>query len=190
MNLVNTRILINYCFSGDGIWDSKKIPNAHGIGCNAVSWAPPLPPGSSLFQDSSSKQLVKRFVSGGCDNYVKIWKYDEHDEKWIEEQRLEGHNDWVRDVAWAPSIGIPKSYIASCSQDRKVIIHTCTLDGPSSNQWTYRILHTFDDVIWHVSWSVMGNILAVSGGDNKVSLWKENAGQWVCISDMAGGKNN
>jgi hypothetical protein len=32
-----------------------------------------------------------------------------------------------------------------------------------------RVLHTFDDVVWHVSWSVSGNILAVSGGDNKVT---------------------
>ena len=46
-------------------------------------------------------------------------------------------------------------------------------------------LHKFSDVIWHVSWSITGNILAVSGGANKVSLWKETLeGQWVCISDM------
>jgi protein transport protein SEC13 len=32
----------------------------------------------------------------------------------------------------------------------------------------------FDTVLWRVSWSLSGNILAVSGGDNKVSLWKEN----------------
>ncbi len=131
--------------------------------------------------------MVKRFVTGGCDNLVKIWKYDETDEKWVEEEKLEGHSDWVRDVAWAPSSGLPKSYIASCSQDRRVIIWTNTFDGTSSNNISYKVLHTFEDVVWHVSWSVMGNILAVSGGDNKVSLWKENLdGQWSCISDMAG----
>ncbi|KAF3851436.1 hypothetical protein F7725_013208 [Dissostichus mawsoni] len=27
---------------------------------------------------------------------------------------------------------------------------------------------SFNDVVWHVSWSITGNILAVSGGDNKV----------------------
>ena len=36
--------------------------------------------------------------------------------------------------------------------------------------------------------SVSGNMLAVSGGDNKVSLWKETLeGQWVCISDVSKG---
>ena len=29
---------------------------------------------------------------------------------------LEGHADWVRDVAWAPNIGLPRSYIATASQ--------------------------------------------------------------------------
>ena len=32
-----------------------------------------------------------------------------------------------------------------------------------------QVLKKFGDVVWHVSWSVTGNILAVSGGDNKVS---------------------
>jgi len=31
-----------------------------------------------------------------------------------------------------------------------------------------QVLKKFGDVVWHVSWSVTGNILAVSGGDNKV----------------------
>ena len=38
------------------------------------------------------------------------------------EEKLEGHTDWVRDVAWCPSVGLPVSRIASCSQDCKVMI--------------------------------------------------------------------
>ena len=34
----------------------------------------------------------------------------------------------------------------------------------------FQVLKKFGDVVWHVSWSVTGNILAVSGGDNKVNL--------------------
>lgn len=110
------------------------------------------------------------------------------DKEWVEEAKLEGHSDWVRDAAWAPSIGLSRTVIASCSQDRRVILWTN--DGVSSS-WTQRVLHTFEDVVWHVSWSVTGNILAVSGGDNKVSLWKETVeGQWVCISDVSRGKSS
>lgn len=40
----------------------------------------------------------------------------EEDGQWKEDQKLEAHSDWVRDVGWAPSIGLPTSTIASCSQ--------------------------------------------------------------------------
>ena len=43
----------------------------------------------------------------------------------------------------------------------------------------------FPDVVWRLSWSVTGTILAVSSGDNKVSLWKEALdGEWECVSDL------
>nr|XP_009679424.1 PREDICTED: LOW QUALITY PROTEIN: protein SEC13 homolog [Struthio camelus australis] len=173
-------------YTGDGQWEVKKISNAHTIGCNAVSWAPAVVPGSLIEQPSGQKpNYIKRFASGGCDNLVKIWK--EEDGQWKEEQKLEAHSDWVRDVAWAPSIGLPTSTIASCSQDGRVFIWTC--DDASGNSWSPKLLHKFTDVVWHVSWSITANILAVSGGDNKVTLWKESVdGLWACISDVNKGQ--
>lgn len=56
-------------------------------------------------------------------------------------------------------------------QDGRVYIWTC--DDPTSNSWTPKLLHKFNDVVWHVSWSITANILAVSGGDNKV--WRRVA---------------
>ena len=38
----------------------------------------------------------------------------------------------------------------------------------SSDMWTSKELLKINDVIWHASWSLTGNILAISGGDNKV----------------------
>ncbi|KAE8612117.1 hypothetical protein XENTR_v10012730 [Xenopus tropicalis] len=173
-------------YTGDGPWEVKKISNAHTIGCNAVSWAPSVVPGSLVDQPSSQKpNYIKRFVSGGCDNLVKIWR--EEDGQWKEDQKLEAHSDWVRDVAWAPSIGLPTSTIASCSQDGRVYIWTS--DDAATNCWNPKLLHKFNDVVWHVSWSITANILAVSGGDNKVTLWKESVdGQWACISDVNKGQ--
>lgn len=51
----------------------------------------------------------------GC---VKVsqFLFREDNDQWVEDQKLEAHTDWVRDVAWAPSIGLMKNIIASCSQ--------------------------------------------------------------------------
>nr|XP_058949466.1 protein SEC13 homolog isoform X1 [Pocillopora verrucosa] len=172
--------------SGDGHWETIKISNAHTIGCNAVSWAPSVVPGT-LLEGTGAKSgpSVKRFVTGGCDNLVKVWK--EVDGQWEEEEKLEAHSDWVRDVAWAPNVGLPISTIATCSQDCRVVIWT--KDEVNGGTWTSKVVKKFGDVVWHVSWSVTGSILAVSGGDNKVSLWKESLeGQWVCVSDVYKGQ--
>ncbi|XP_071960229.1 protein SEC13 homolog [Antedon mediterranea] len=188
--------LVLACGSSDGSvsiltynenqWSSTKIKEAHSIGCNAVSWAPAVVPGSLIEPPSTQRpNIAKRLVTGGCDNLVKIWKEDNGE--WTEEHKLEAHSDWVRDTAWCPSIGLPQSTIASCSQDGRVIIWTC--DSSTGNTWNPKILSKFNDVVWHVSWSVTGNILAVSGGDNKVSLWKESLeGQWECVSDVSKGE--
>lgn len=96
---------------------------------------------------------------------------------YVEEATLKGHTDWVRDVSWSPSV-LSKSYIASASQDRSVIIWTQEGIGAP---WKQKLLRSekFPDVVWRVSWSLSGNVLAVSGGDNKVTLWKENLkGEW------------
>ncbi|KAL4065763.1 WD40-repeat-containing domain protein [Scleroderma yunnanense] len=186
-------------FKDDGKW-SADIFNAHAIGCNAISWAPATQPGSLIHPQQPGTHpptSFKRFASAGCDNLVKIWCFREDTQSWVEEETLEGHTDWVRDVAWAPNIGLPRSYIATASQDKTVLIWT--KDSPNA-QWVKAALDPsasatspsavtlsgkFPDVVWRVSWSVAGNILAVSCGDGKVTLWKENVqGTWECVSDM------
>ncbi|CAK9822470.1 Protein SEC13 homolog [Anthophora retusa] len=178
--------LILACGSSDGsvsiltsngdTWDTQKITNAHTIGCNAVSWCPAIEPS---FDGSGTQRNgpVKRLATGGCDYLVKIWK--EEGDRWIEESKLEAHSDWVRDVAWAPAVGSSKATLASCSQD-------CVIVWTSNDytSWTPTILNVFDYVIWNVSWSLTGGILAVSGGDNKLSIWLQyGEGQWTCVSD-------
>ncbi|KAL1923406.1 uncharacterized protein VTP21DRAFT_8386 [Calcarisporiella thermophila] len=169
----------------DGTWDSAVF-EAHAIGCNAVTWAPATIPGALVQVTGASPNAnsVKRFASAGCDNLIKIWSFKEDSKSWKEEDVLDGHVDWVRDVAWAPNIGLPRSYLASCSQDKTVLIWT--QDGPTGG-WQKKVLRAekFPDVVWRVSWSLAGNVLAVSCGDNKVTLWKETLeGEWKCVSEL------
>jgi len=146
---------------------------AHQIGTNSVAWAP--------FEDT---EQTKRFVSGGGDNLAKVWRLVGSEEPHAElEATLEGHTDWVRDVAWSPSM-LSRSYIASGSQDRRVLIWT---QDPGSKKWTHCLLkqQPFEDVVCRVSWALSGNILAVSDGTSKVSLWEEGLnGTWESAGEV------
>ncbi|KAG8814127.1 GTPase-activating protein S13 [Serendipita sp. 399] len=143
-------------FKNDGTWDASLF-TAHATGCNAISWAPSVLPGSLIVpHPSGTSQLptpVQRFITAGSDNLLKVWTLNttasttgsssgsfstpgfdlttpanlgagNSNTTWVLEETLEGHKDWVRDVAWAPNVGLPKSYVASCGQDRKVFIWT------------------------------------------------------------------
>lgn len=151
-------------FKQDGS-TSSTIFKGHEIGVNSAVWGP-----------------NGEILSGGCDNLVKIWNCNPSGE-WVETDVLTGHTDWVRDVAWSPSI-LNKSYIATASQDRTVLIWT---KDEGSNVWKKQLLNKdkFPDVCWRASWSLSGNILAISGGDNKITLWKESInGDWQLASEV------
>jgi len=110
-------------------------------------------------------------------------RYSVEHQKWETEpsQPSKLHTDWVRDVAWAPSLGASDAMVASCSQDKKVVIWT----QDASGAWNPKEL-LFGCVLWRVSWSVTGNVLAVSGGDNMVTLWKQNLlGDWEQVGQLA-----
>ena len=86
----------------------------------------------------------------------------------------------VRDVAWAPNVGNGIDVVASCSQDKKVIVWTCT-----GSEWTLKTIQ-LSSIMWSVSWSVTGGVLAVAGGDNQVTLWKEDTlTEWKQIGKLS-----
>lgn len=158
---------------------------AHGMGVNAVSWSPALVPGGLMSASAGQEEPVRRFVTGGSDNLVKIWNYNSTAGTYDNITTLSGHSDWVRDVAWSPT-PLSKSYIASASQDHTVRIWTCAAgaDQADASSWKCEVLE-FEVVVWRCSWSMAGNVLAVSGGDNRVSLWKEKLrGGWECVKTI------
>ena len=172
----------------DDSWEPKRF-FGHQIGGNAVSWCPAAAPSATIVSaaNAPSAPAPQRFASGGCDNAVKIWAYSSDAGSWSEEACLTGHTDWVRDVAFAPNLGLSSTTLASCSQDGTVIIWTQSEPGGS---WKSTPLKAFGkEVVWRVSWSLSGGILAVSTGDNKVTLWKQSLdGEWQCISSMQEGQ--
>lgn len=128
----------------------------------------------------------------------KFRLFREQDDNWVEETHLDQHNDWVRDVAWAPTFSFNKDKIASCSQvisfdwiqfeyeifslEQDGHVYVFTRDTRSSANWEcVKIDSQFTDV-WSVSWSLTGDILAVAAAD-KVSLWKVGPdGKYQCLT--------
>jgi protein transport protein SEC13 len=117
----------------DNAWSSSMF-QAHAIGANAVSWAPSVGAGAVTSATQSNAAALRRFVTGGSDCLVKIWDYSADTQSYSCVAELPGHSDWVRDVAWAPTI-LSKSYIASASQDKSVKIWTTTSANPGSGQF-------------------------------------------------------
>jgi protein transport protein SEC13 len=170
-------------YQDNGQW-ARQAFHAHNNGCTAVSWAPDAPGGSLLQQnDGRPPRMQQKFVTAGCDNTVKVWGWNAQENRWDPSAFVNDdnrHGDWVRDVAWAPSVGL-SSVVASCSEDKTVIIWT-----EQNGVWRKSAVLPFKHTVWKLSWSVMGNILAVSQGDNKVSLWKQAIdGPWENLSEMA-----
>lgn len=162
----------------DGGWDTTRIDQAHPVGVTSVSWAPATEPGALV--SSGMHEPVYKLASGGCDSTVKVWKFANGSWKMDCFPALHKHKDWVRDVAWAPNLGLPKSTIASGSEDGSVIIWTV---GKEGEQWEGKVLKDFKTPVWRVTWSLTGNLLAVSDGNNNVTLWKEAVdGEWEQVT--------
>lgn len=93
---------------------------------------------------------------------MQVWRYDQKLGDWQQDgATLVGHTDWVRDVAWAPNLGLPKTVIASAGQDGKVLIWMESRDVPG--QWSPALLHDFKVQLY-----IPGNCLPHSA-----SLWDQ-----------------
>lgn len=179
----------------DGQWDERRVSESrdggahtHPLGANSVSWAPPISPGGLWMQERAAPP-AKRIVTAGCDNVLKVWKCDDATNNWIKESSMAGHREMVRGVAWAPSIGLPRSIIASAGQDKRVIVwsqeHPTTPTGAAPTEWTKTELPLFPSPVWSVSWSPTGTALGVACGDDSVSIWKEELdGKWRNVTEI------
>eukprot|EP01084_Bolivina_argentea_P147582 258180_1 len=157
------------------------INNAHNGGVNSISWANTLDNGIKDDIKNENKDENKRFVTGGCDNLVKIWNFEYNLNKYSTYVTLNEHENWVRHVSWSP---IPTSrshsIIASCSEDKTVVIWK-----ENNKKWTVSQKIKFQFKVWSVSWSELGNILAIALGENTIQLYKEgNDGKWQNVTKI------
>ncbi|KAI8801028.1 WD40-repeat-containing domain protein [Cladochytrium replicatum] len=173
------------------LYDGEGEPDSH----HCLSWS------KSRFQP---QMLV---VGCGLKNTARVFRLDGNS-KWSPIHELTGHQGVVTDVAWAPYMGRSYQMIATSSKDGHVrlfklsedtesnkskggigaAILNSALGGGSQKKKRFKVdmVGEFADhqaEVWRVEWNVTGTILASSGDDGKVRLWKESyALVWQLIS--------
>jgi nucleoporin SEH1 len=139
---------------------------------NCISWNP-------------SPYYKPMLVVGSNDPGVKLWEYNDGTRKWVHVDTLNcgGPDNVVHDVSWSPNLGRSYHLIAVACKDRRVRIWKV------SNTDRIEVL-TRDDhhaEVWRVDWNITGTILASSGDDGNVRMWKANlSGEWKPLSVIQG----
>ncbi|OWZ24702.1 Vesicle coat complex COPII subunit protein [Phytophthora megakarya] len=168
----------------EGWVTSSSFRNSdEGMGCTSVSWAP-----YSALGSQGPQGPIQRVVTGSCNHAVTIWQFatspqDPNSSQWeIVNTPLHGHNDWVRDVAWAPNVGIPANVIASGSDDHTVRVWT---QDEADGEWASHVVHMFRAPVYRISWSLTGSVLSVAAGDDEVTFWKQQSNhEWTQMSSV------
>ncbi|XP_066594573.1 nucleoporin SEH1-A [Prorops nasuta] len=160
---------------------SCKLP------CSCLTWNPSLsrlhPPMIAVGSDDSNPS------SGGK---VFIYEYSESSRRWTKTETLSNIADAVHDIAFAPNLGRSYHTLAIATKDVRIVTLEPMPDNAQSGLSRFKISQAaqFDDhmcTVWRVCWNIMGTILASSGDDGCVRLWKDNyINEWKCVAVLKG----
>ncbi|XP_015512030.1 nucleoporin SEH1-A isoform X1 [Neodiprion pinetum] len=160
---------------------SCKLP------CSCLTWNPSLsrlhPPMLAVGSDDSNAS------SGGK---VFIYEYSENNRRWTKTETLSNVVDPVHDIAFAPNLGRSFHTLAIATKDVRIVTLKPMQDAAQSGLSRFEITTAaqFDDhycTVWRVCWNIMGTILASSGDDGCVRLWKDNyVNNWKCVAVLKG----
>lgn len=157
--------------------------------CSCLTWNPSLskihPPMLAVGSDDSTP------ANGGK---VFIYEYSENTRRWNKTETINSITDPVHDISFAPNLGRSFHLLAVATKDVRIISLTPISDsvGVASGltRLDTQIAAQFDDhacTVWRVCWNVTGTILASSGDDGCVRLWKMNyMNSWKCVAVLKG----
>jgi len=152
-----------------------EVQKQEGTGVTCVAWS------------TSQFDVHPEMLATASDKEVKIWVHTEQ-RKWVVAGTIP-HTDVVHDVAWAPNSGRSYHLLATASKDRVVrIFKLLSKDaGPRVDFVTVAEMNDHNAEVWRVEWNLTGTVLASSGDDGRVRLWKaSHAGTWGPLSIIAG----
>lgn len=157
-----------------------EFEGAHRGGCaNCISWN----------MAAFDRPMV---AVGSNDNSVKIWEYSDATRKWIQVESLVcgSADNVVHDVSWAPNMGRSFHLIAVACKDKTVRVFKISSSAAGGGKMEVKTAMSAQDhhaQVWRVEWNVTGTILASSGDDGNVRLWKAGlTGEWKPFSVIQG----
>lgn len=143
------------------------------MACSSITWnqsrihAPMLAVGSDDANSPSPKVL--------------IYEYNSHLRRWVKVDAVASATDPVHDLSFAPYIGRSYHLLGIASKNVQIVTikhhpHQQP-DHQVTNRFDIKTVAQFDDhlsQVWRVSWNITGTILASSGDDGTVRMWKSN----------------
>uniref|UniRef100_A0A8C2L938 Nucleoporin SEH1 n=1 Tax=Cricetulus griseus TaxID=10029 RepID=A0A8C2L938_CRIGR len=132
------------------------------LSCSCISW-------NSSVSRAHSPMIAVR----SNDNSPKAMaKYNENTRKYTKAETLRTATDPVHDITFAPNLGRSFHILAIATKDVRIFtLKPVRKELTSSGGPTKFEIHM---VVWRVSWNITGTVLASSGDDSCVRLWKAN----------------
>ncbi|CAH0713076.1 unnamed protein product, partial [Brenthis ino] len=177
-----------------------EIPTKLSISC--LSWNPSLsrsntnPPMLAVGSDEPNNVNATSTQSDKVSNNEKvfIYEYSESSRRWTRTECLSSVVEPVNDIAFAPNLGRSFHLLAVATKDVRIIklepIPETSGASNGSVRFKSEVVAAFDDHmsnVWRVSWNVTGTLLASSGDDCCVRLWKmQYMNQWKCCAVLRG----
>jgi len=168
-----------------------SLPSSRNAGVRCLAWNPSKFDNPMIVAGSESTDDHSALV--------RVWQFQEATRKWVMCCELEKHyradtgGCQVNDVDWAPNMGRSYHLIASAGQDseHQLKIHRLNRTpeglvpaaGPNAD-----LLTSGDQAqgIWRVEFNVTGTVLASSGEEGVVRLWKSTfRGDWKEVKSIA-----
>lgn len=190
-----TQGLVLATCSADGfirIYEAPDIINLaswtlqHEIVCkvplSCLSWNP------SLFRSHAPMIAAGSDVAQPNEPKVFIFEYGEHNRKWNKTETLNSITDPVHDISFAPNVGRSYHILAVASKDVTILNLKPIMDRTSSSRFDIHTAAQFNDhyiTVWRVTWNVTGTMLASTGDDGYVRMWRMNYQKgWKCVGSF------
>lgn len=169
-------------------WSLQHEIEASKLRCSCLAWNP-SPYHSPLLAVGSDDPNVGS-------TKINLFEYKENSRKWSKIGSVGAEIDPVYDVEFANNIGRSFHTLAVASKNVRIYQLKPFSKEPNDNSNTkfditkVAQFEEHDGQVWRVSWNITGTVLASSGADSIVRLWKANyLNNWKCVTALKQSEN-